>query len=58
MGTLDCRYPADQGTLRCLGRRPDDVWSFTVSQDSMTGTLTIGTDKKVYRRASLARAAD
>ncbi len=55
MGTLDCRYPVDNGVLRCIGRRPDDIWTFTVAGDSMTGTLTIGPEKQLYRKVSVRR---
>jgi hypothetical protein len=56
MGTLQCQYPAVGGSLRCIGRHPDDVWNFSVSGDSMSGTLTIGAEKQLFRKVSVARA--
>ena len=56
MGTLPCRYPSDDGTLRCVGRRPDDIWIFTVTSDRMTGTLTIGAERQLFRRVEIARS--
>ena len=55
MGTLDCRYRAEESTLSCVGRRPDDLWVFAVSGDQMKGTLTIGADKQLYRRIEVKR---
>ena len=55
MGTLDCQYSAAEHTLRCIGRRPDDVWTFTVTDQSMSGTLTIGSEKKLYRKIRVGR---
>jgi hypothetical protein len=55
MGTLDCHYPLGPHVLRCIGRRPDDVWTFTVTRDHMTGTLTIGTEKQLYRNIAVQR---
>jgi hypothetical protein len=55
MGTLACQYPAQPGVLRCIGRRPDDVWLFNVAGDSMTGTLTIGPEKQLFRKVTVSR---
>ena len=55
MGTLACTYPAAPGVLRCIGRRPDDVWLFNVTGDTMTGTLTIGTEKQLFRKVQVSR---
>ena len=56
MGTLGCQYPVDNGKLRCVGRRPDDIWIFTVTSDRMTGTLTVGAERQLYRRIQLTRS--
>ena len=56
MGTLECRYPAEPGVLRCIGRRPEDVWLFKVGGDTMTGTLTIGAEKQLFRKVQVSRA--
>ena len=56
MGTLPCRYPSDDGTLRCVGHRPDDIWIFTVTGDHMAGTLTVGAERQLFRRVQIARS--
>jgi hypothetical protein len=54
MGTLVCLYKAS--TLSCTGNTGHlDDWEFHVSGDTMTGTLTIGSEKKLYRRITLHR---
>jgi hypothetical protein len=55
MGTLQCRFPVTSGALQCIGRRPDDIWTFTVSGDHMSGTLTIGADKQLFRKVEVSR---
>jgi hypothetical protein len=55
MGTLDCYYPAQPGILRCIGRRQEDVWLFHVAGDTMTGTLTIGVEKQLFRKVQVRR---
>jgi len=55
MGTLDCRHTTAEHALRCVGRRPDDIWNFILSGDRMAGTLTIGADKKLYRKIDVSR---
>ena len=58
MGTIFCQYHADQATLSCTANtdRKDD-WEFHVSADTMTGTLTIGPEKQLYRRISVRKTA-
>jgi len=57
MGTLACQYHADQSTLSCSGNvRKKDDWELRVSGDTMTGTLTIGDEKTLYRRVSLRKS--
>ena len=56
MGALFCQYRPDQATLSCTGNTgKQDDWEFKVSGDSMTGTLTIGPEKKVYRRINVRK---
>jgi hypothetical protein len=55
MGTLDCHSPEQPGVLRCIGRRPDDVWLFNVSGNAMSGTLTMGPEKQLFRRVRVTR---
>jgi hypothetical protein len=57
MGTLIYQYRADQAKLSCTGNTgKKDDWEFHVSADTMTGTLTIGTEKTLYRRITLRKA--
>jgi hypothetical protein len=57
MGTLVCRYNAERATLSCSGNTPkQDDWEFHVSSNTLTGTLTIGAEKQLYRRITLHRA--
>lgn len=58
MGTIVCQYHADQSTLSCTGNTPkQDDWEFHISNDSMTGTLTIGPEKQLYRRISVRKTS-
>ena len=57
MGTLACQYHTDQSILSCSGNvRKKDDWEFRISGDTMTGTLTIGDEKTLYRRISLRKS--
>jgi hypothetical protein len=56
MGRLECEYRATDKLLRCTAHTPrHDDWQFTVSGDSMTGTLTVDPDKTLYRRISVQK---
>jgi hypothetical protein len=55
MGSLVCRDQSERATLSCTGGKQDD-WEFQVSSDRMAGTLTIGTEKQVYRRITLSKS--
>ncbi|MBZ5655381.1 MAG: hypothetical protein LAO56_08870 [Acidobacteriia bacterium] len=56
MGTLGCQYRSREAMLSCSGNTvKKDDWEFKVSGDSMTGTLTIGDEKTLYRRISVRR---
>jgi len=56
MGALLCQYDANQAALSCTGNTgKQDDWEFQVSGDSMTGTLTIGAEKKLYRRITIRK---
>lgn len=58
MGTIVCQYHADQATLSCTGNTPkQDDWEFHVSGDTMTGTLTIGPEKQLYRRITVRKTS-
>ena len=54
MGSLHCEYRAAQSTMNCSANTAkQDAWEFQVSGTTMTGTLTIGPEKTLYRRMSL-----
>jgi hypothetical protein len=54
MGTLDCQQ--QDAELLCSGHTPKkDEWKFQISGEVMSGTLTIGTEKTLYRRVSVRR---
>ena len=56
MGTIVCQYHADQAALSCAGNTPkQDDWEFHISGGTMTGTLTIGPEKQLYRRISVRK---
>ena len=56
MGTIVCQYHATQATLSCTGNTPkQDDWEFLISGDTMTGTLTIGPEKQLYRRITVRK---
>ena len=58
MGTIVCQYHPDQATLSCTGNTPkQDDWEFHISGDTMTGTLTIGPEKQLYRRISVRKTS-
>ena len=56
MGTLPCRYDPPGKRLTCVteGAKPGD-WVFVISGDTMTGTLTVGTEHQLYRRVHVQR---
>ncbi len=54
MGTLHCTYAAP--TLTCTGNTVhDDLWTFTVEGNTMTGELRIDKERKLYRKVRVAR---
>jgi hypothetical protein len=56
MGALLCQYHVYKAALSCTASTgKQDDWEFHVSGDSMTGTLTIGTEKKLYRRINVRK---
>lgn len=49
MGTLTCQYQSP--LLTCTAHTANqDEWEFHVAGDNMSGTLKIGSEKKLYRR--------
>ena len=53
MGDLECAWADPSHTLTC--EMPRGTWSFTVSGDSMAGTLKL-TDGTLFRKVSVTRA--
>lgn len=60
MYLLDMKYDASAASLTGEFERGTTrgVWAYTVSGDTMTGTVTILPDKTIGRRVSVHRAAD
>lgn len=54
MGTLQCTFTAEKNELYC---DTAGDWRFTVTQDSMVGTLTLK-NGALYRKVSLRRSRD
>jgi hypothetical protein len=56
MGTLTCEYRPARSTLSCSANTAkQDDWEFQISGNTMTGTLTIGSEKMLFRRMSLRK---
>jgi len=56
MGTLRCDYNPSKRNLSCTFRNKDyDDWEYTLSGDTLQGTLTIDGGKTLYRRISVKR---
>jgi hypothetical protein len=56
MGTLPCRYDAAGKRLTCVteGAKSGD-WVFTLSDNTLTGTLTLRNERQLYRRIRVQR---
>ena len=54
MGALSCQYHAEKANLSCTDGKQAD-WEFHVSADTMTGTLTVGPEKTLYRRINVRK---
>jgi hypothetical protein len=55
MGAIEFKYDREARTL--VGHIPVGVWRFTVSENSMDGTLTRIPENSVVRRVKLVREA-
>jgi hypothetical protein len=56
MGTLRCDYKPSKKNLSCTFRNKDyDDWEYTLSGDTLQGTLTIDGGETLYRRVSVKR---
>ena len=58
MGTLRCEYDAPKKTLTCSSRGRDfDNWEYTLSGDTLKGTLTVDSGKTLYRRVTVKKVS-
>jgi len=56
MGTLRCDYNPPKKNLSCTLRNKDyDDWEYSLSGETLQGTLTIDGGKTLYRRISVKR---
>jgi hypothetical protein len=55
MGTLRCDYNPPKKNLSCTSRKGYDDWEYTLSGDTLQGTLTIDGGRTLYRRISVKR---
>ncbi len=58
MGTLVCHFRSAVSAMSCTGNTSQqDDWEFQIAGDTMTGRLTIGSERTLYRRITLHKAA-
>ena len=58
MGTLTCRFQSGVSAMSCTGNTSQkDDWEFQISGETMTGRLTIGAEKTLYRRLKVQKTA-
>jgi len=58
MGTIFCQYHADEPNLSCTANTDKKGdWEFHISANTMTGTLTLGPEKQLYRRINVRKTA-
>lgn len=56
MGTLRCNYNASEKNLSCTFRGKDnDDWEYTLSGDTLQGTLTTDSGKTLYRKITVKK---
>jgi hypothetical protein len=55
MGTLRCDYNPSKKNLSCTFRKDYDDWNYTLSGDTLQGTLRIDGGKTLYRRINVKR---
>jgi hypothetical protein len=56
MGTLRCNYNASAKNLSCTSRGKDyDDWEYTLSGDTLQGTLTTDSSKTLYRKITVKK---
>ena len=54
IGNFSCKYAAEGKVLTCYGAKRD-IWSFNVGDNTMDGTVTVGKQKTLYRKITLAK---
>jgi hypothetical protein len=58
MGTLTCKFHGSVSAMSCTGNTSQqDDWEFRIAGDTMTGRLTIGGGKTLYRRITLHKSS-
>jgi hypothetical protein len=58
MGTLTCKLHGGVSAMSCTGNTSQqDDWEFQISGDTMSGRMTIGSERTLYRRIILHKAA-
>jgi len=56
MGTLRCEYESAKKLLSCTSRGKNfDDWRFTLSADTLQGTLTIDAGKTLFRKITVKK---
>jgi hypothetical protein len=56
MGTLRCEYESAKKLLSCTSRGKNfDDWRFSLSADTLQGTLTIDAGKTLYRKITVKK---
>ena len=58
MGAIDCTLTAASSALTCVSHgAKEGVWEFKIDGEHMTGTLTVGPEKQLYRKISVDKHA-
>ena len=58
MGTVFCQYHANEANLSCTTNTDKkDDWEFHISAKTMTGTLTLGAEKQLFRRINVRKTS-
>jgi hypothetical protein len=56
MGTLRCEYESAKKLLSCTSRGKNfDDWRYTLSANTLQGTLTIDAGKTLYRKITVKK---
>jgi hypothetical protein len=58
MGTVFCLYHANEANLSCTANTDKkDDWEFHISANTMSGTLTLGPEKQLFRRINVRKTS-